>query len=774
MKVSLFNSLKFRMPLVVLLGVLPVILGAIFAASYRAAKTIHQEAKENITRNTQILAESVSRWEESNLLALVTLSEQPDIMVMNPEEQIPVLATVASNYQHIYLAITVDQNGKIVARSDNKEPGGYSGDRYWFQKPMEGEEITRQVLISRTIKQPALCFSTAIRQNTLTISGVLAICSDLEALTQQVGQLKLGQTGYTFIVDESGTVLAHPNKEYLSGQELKDLSNYPPVKHFLSNNDDGDIFSFKDDATVDWISYHVRLSNGWGVIAVQEQAEFFSSEREFENLAFFIAGVAVISVSLVTWILANRLIAPISSLTNAASAIANGEFDGKINLKSQDELGILAYSFNQMKGEIKSLVNNLEQRIEERTYELKKAKEAAEKSSAIALAANHSKDRFIANISHELRTPLHSIIGYNRLVQKDKTLNSNHSENLKIVEKSSVHLLSLINDLLDTSQVQLKQITLYPSDLELASFLDEVIDLVSMSAKTKNIALKKEYNNLPLGIQIDEKRLRQILLNLLSNSIKFTNGGEVTLKVSATSPGNLDKAINTNNNYLSQQKLCFEVIDTGVGMTEKDIKKIFQPFEQVGDLQSRSGGAGLGLAISSELVNLMGGKLQVKSQLGVGSTFWFDLVVPVLVKLKQIKPEILTTQIRTNKGTKPKILVVDDKEVNRNLLVEILQPKGLEVFTANNGEQMLQIAGSVLPDLILLDLFMPVKTGFTSIKEIRQDPQLKNIPIIVVTASSITKETSAYLDCEAVLHKPIDEQKLFTLLNQYVSHSKLA
>ena len=683
---------------------------------------------------------------------------------MNPQEQTPVLETIVNNYTHIYLAHTVDKEGWILARSDGKEPGGYRADRTWFKNPIAGVDLTRQVLISRTIEQPALCLSTPIRGNKSTILGVTAICSDLEALSQQVGKLKFGQTGYAFIVDETGTVLAHPNREYLSGSKLKDLSDYPPVKHFLSKNGDGDIFSFQDFDGVDWISYQVRLNNGWGVLVVQEQTEFLKSEQEFENLAFFIAGVAVIGVSLVTGILANRLIAPISNLTEAASAIANGKFERKITINRQDELGILARSFNKMKAELKSLFLNLEKLIEKRTAQLKQAKEEAEQASARALAANQSKDRFIANISHELRTPLNSIIGYNRLVQQDRELNSTHLEHLKIVEKSSIHLLSLINDLLDISQAQLEHITLYPNDLELVNFLKEVVDLVSVPAQEKNIALQQEYNNLPTWIHIDDKRLRQILLNLLSNAIKFTHEGQVSLKVSA-----LD-SIQINNDSLPQQKLRFEVIDTGVGMSKEDAQKIFQPFEQVGNIESRTAGVGLGLSISSELVKLMGGKLQVNSQLGIGSIFRFDLDVLVLPKkLKQIEPEILPAQITTNQGAKPRILVADDKQVNRDLLVEMLQPRGLEVFTANDGEQMLKMAAAVQPDLILLDLFMPVKTGFTSAKEIRQDPHLKNIPIIVVTASSITKEMSAYLNCEAVLHKPIDEQQLLTLLHQYLA-----
>ncbi|MGF1487736.1 MAG: response regulator, partial [Prochloraceae cyanobacterium] len=208
----------------------------------------------------------------------------------------------------------------------------------------------------------------------------------------------------------------------------------------------------------------------------------------------------------------------------------------------------------------------------------------------------------------------------------------------------------------------------------------------------------------------------------------------------------------------------------GVGMSQTHLSKNLQPFEQVGDVKSRAEGTGLGLSISERLVKLMGGKLQVKSKLGVGSTFWFDIVLPVLQKSTKYKPQIVKQEtIIIDPDSKPKILIVDDKQVNRDLLVALLKPKGFEIFTANNGEQMLEMAALIQPDLILLDLFMPVKTGFTSAKELRKNPKFKDIPIIVITASTITKEISSYLDCEAVLHKPIDEEQLFASLQKYLS-----
>ncbi len=760
MKILFFNSLKFRMPLLVLSAIIPLISLASFYATKTASKTITEEAKENLVLHSTLLAENVQIWNESNVLALLNLSKEVEIISADLSKRQTVLETMVNTYEHLYLAHTINTQGWNTARSDG-QISKYYGDRKYFTSAMAGNKINYQTIVSRTTKQPALCLSTPTF-GLDKIVEVTSVCTDLNALTEQIGKLRFGETGYAFLVDENAALLAHPDEELISGDNLINFSEYPPVQNILPGNEDSDL-AFTDDNDVRWVSYTTRLNNGWILVIQQEEAEFLANQLQFQNLAFFISLVLLFVITGVTFGIANRLIAPISNLTSAASAIAHGEFEGQITIKRQDELGILADSFNQMKAELKNLFAHLEQRIQERTAQLKTAKESAEKASAIAVAANQSKDRFLANISHEFRTPLNSIIGYNRLIQQDLQLKPIHSKHLKIVEQSSIHLLSLINDLLDLSQAQLDQIKLYPDDLEMDICLKEIIELVTLPAQEKNLILQPQWQNLPTWVQIDQKRLRQILVNLLSNAIKFTNKGKVTLQVSPV------ESIEIDHDGTAQQKIRFAVIDTGVGLAQQDIKKIFQPFEQAGDSESRWMGTGLGLSIVSELIKLMGGELRVKSKLGIGSVFWFDIDVPISPKTEQIEAEIPPISEISYQGAKPKLLVVDDQIVNRELLVKMLQPKGFDVFTASDGEQMLKIATVIKPDVILLDLFMPVKTGFTCSREIRQDPQLKNIPIIIVTASTISEEMSRYLDCEAIVNKPIDQEELLTVLHQYIS-----
>ncbi|MDJ0717927.1 MAG: ATP-binding protein [Prochloraceae cyanobacterium] len=754
MKVFLWNSLRLRMPLVVLGGVIPLILGAIFYASDRASKTIRTEAMENVRLKGDLLAEAVSSWNESNVLALTNLSEQPDIVTMKPETQKPVLATLVKNYDHFYLAMTIKPDGRNLARNDNKKLK-YYGDRNYFQNAIKGNKISSQAIISRTVKKPASCLSTPIRQKE-SIIGVAAICTDLETLSKQVGQLKFGKTGYALVVDDKGMVLAHPDPKFVSGEKLNDLSHYPPVKNFLSGNN-SELTSFTNSSSgIDWISYSTRLDNGWGVVVLQEKEEFLNSETEFQRLAFFLAAVTVLGVSVLTWLLANRLIEPLTNLSEAAQSISEGQLDLKVEFKRSDELGILANSFNQMATNLKTSFDKLK----ERTVELEEAKEAAE-------AANQAKDNFLINISHELRTPLNSILGYTQMLLRAPNLDRSQQLDLRIVKQSGNHLLTLINDILDFSKTRADKMELSLSQLDLLPFLSEIVGMFQGGADEKGISLRYEsVGELPKGIIADSKRLRQVLLNLLGNAVKFTEFGEVIFKVSLV--GNLAKS-----NVANPKTIRFEVIDTGIGMNKDVLEKIFQPFEQAGNNTNRSKGTGLGLSISQKLVELMGSKIQVSSQLGRGSTFWFDVAFDVVeIKVdKQIQLERNPSQILGYKGNTRQILIIDDRAENRDLLLKILKPLGFELAEATNGQEGLEIAISMKPDIILTDLLMPYKTGVTMVSDLRQIPELKDTPVIALSASTleIMEKKSLSVGCNLFLPKPIDEEKLLAYLQEFLN-----
>ncbi len=742
MKTYFFKSLKLRMPLLVLSGIIPLISLAIFIAIERASSTIAKEALENLELKSELLAESVESWDESNVLALLNLSKQTYIVEGNVEKQKKILQELVNTYAHLSLASTIDKDGWNIARSDDLERK-YYGDRQYFQAAMQGNNVNYQILLSRTNNEPNLCISSPIEKSE-EIIGVSAICTDLKTLTQQVGQLQFGETGYAFVVDRNGFILVHPNLQYLSKGELTNFSQYPPVRDFLNGNknNDGYIF-FEDKKGVTWVAHSTRNANGWGVFVIQEKTEFFQNQQQFQNLAILIGAVAILGTSALTFILANRTIGPIADISDAAIDIAKGELNRRVSIKRQDELGILAVSFNQMANQLNDSFEKLNQAKEE------------------AIAADRAKDRFIANISHELRTPLNGILGYSKLLKRQLPLDSRQVEEFNIIEKSGMHLLTLINDLLDFSKNQANKMELYSSNLNLPKFLKGVVGIVSNQAEEKGLELTTKFENLPAEIEADEKRLRQILINLLNNAIKFTEQGTVMLRVT----GLASKLTETG---IKRQKIRFEVIDTGVGIGKLELTKIFKPFEQTGALRLRNVGTGLGLSISQQLVRLMGGNLEVKSKLGMGSNFWFETSFAIANGSLRFPRELKIEQLSGYKGKERKILVVDDKKANRWLLVNILEPLGFKVLTAENGEVMFDIIGMEQPDLICLDLFMPKKTGFTSLKQLRALPGFENIPIVVVSATAITEEMRSYLKCDAFISKPVDEGELLLTLQKYL------
>ena len=752
MKIGLLRSLKFKMPLMVILGVIPLIIVVFSYYSHRASKNIGQESQKNMALRANMLAELVYQWDLDNKLALQNLSRQPDIISMNPTRQKPVLFQLTNTYKQLYLAMVMDRDGINVARNDSSPLKDYR-DRAYFLGAIAGEPVTRQTIISRTNKRPAVCMAAPIKQERRGTIGVSAICSDLERISQELGQIKFGKTGHVFLVDKAGKIIAHPNISYISGEALQDFSDYPPVQQTLEGRNN--IFFFQDKQGVNWVSYGKRLKDtGWGIVVLQQEWELFNSQTDLKNLAFSVTIITVISISILVWILANHLIKPITDLTAASTAIAEGQWDKRVAIKSSSELGILANSFNKMTDQLQNSFGKLEAKIKERTTQLNKAKEAAER-------ANHSKDRFIANISHELRTPLNGIIGYTKILRRDLPLTAQQLEEFNIIEKSSFHLLTLINDLLDFSKNQVSKMELHPKESDLSELLNSVVGIVKNGAKAKGLELITRFDSLPATVLADEKRLQQILINLLYNAIKFTNRGKVILRVRVVNN------FSTNQGF-SQQRVRFEVIDTGVGVSPEEQTKIFQPFEQTGDLRSRNVGTGLGLSISKQLVELMGGKLRVKSKLGKGSNFWFeaDFKIIEINTPRPQKPKI--ESLLGYQGKQQNILVVDDKEENRQLVVNILEPLGFKVSTAEDGEHMFEVMKETKPDLICLDLFMPKKTGFTSAKQLREMPEFKDIPLIVISATTITEEMYNYIKCDEFISKPLDEEKLLELLQQYL------
>ncbi len=328
------------------------------------------------------------------------------------------------------------------------------------------------------------------------------------------------------------------------------------------------------------------------------------------------------------------------------------------------------------------------------------------------------------------------------------------------IQKSGEHLLSVINDLLDFSKIEAGKYEIYLTNVNLPVFMAVVTDIIRLKADQKEIEFLYEASqDLPKLVQTDEKRLRQILLNLLGNAVKFTEQGQVELKVQ----------ILTGN--AAEATLRFQVRDTGIGMRMDQFETIFQPFEQVGDMLHRQGGTGLGLAISREFVRLMGSDIHVQSTVGKGSVFWFDLILPIVDS--DSASEVLAGEVTGYQGRRQKVLIVEDGDASRRILADLLSTVGFEIHEAVNGKEGVEKAKAAEPDLVLMDIRMPIMDGLEATRQLRQVEKLKQTPIITISASATPEDEveSFVAGSSAFLSKPVDHN---ALLHQISVHLGLA
>ncbi|MGK7876493.1 MAG: AAA family ATPase [Xenococcaceae cyanobacterium] len=400
----------------------------------------------------------------------------------------------------------------------------------------------------------------------------------------------------------------------------------------------------------------------------------------------------------------------------------------------------------------------LEQKVEQRTAELAEATRQAQ-------AANQAKSTFLANMSHELRSPLNAILGFSQLMSCSQNLPPEDKENLGIISRSGEHLLNLINQVLDLSKIEAGCITLNESNFDLYRLLDDLEDMFHLKAEDKGLQLIfKCSGDVPQYIRTDEIKLRQVLINLLNNGLKFTQEGGVSVLVGLKSEKNL--SVNNEN-----PKITFEVEDTGAGIAPDELDKLFEPFVQTQTGKQSQEGTGLGLAISRQFVKLMGGEMNVSSEVGRVTLFKFDIKVRVVdtTDIESQQPSRRIIALETNQP-RYRILIVDDKWSTHQLLIKLLNPLGFEIIEASNGIEAIEAWDKHSPHLIWMDMRMPVMDGYEATKHIKATAKGQATVIIALTASIFEEERAVILSagCDDFVHKPFREQIIFDKMAQHL------
>ena len=401
---------------------------------------------------------------------------------------------------------------------------------------------------------------------------------------------------------------------------------------------------------------------------------------------------------------------------------------------------------------------------------------ALEEAAERAEVANRAKSQFLAKMSHELRTPLNAILGFTQLMTRDNSLSPEHIEHLKIINRSGEHLLALINDVLEMSKIEAGSLTLNVSSFDLYQTLFSIEDMLQLRALDKGLELVfKRMPEVPQYIEADESKLRQVLINLISNGIKFTQSGSVTVQVSVGERKRMIEGDDANfpasSPFTPSLWLVFEVEDTGPGIAAAELDCLFDPFVQTETGRKSMQGTGLGLPISRQFVRLMGGDIQVRSQLGVGTIFTFDIECQ-FAEPGKVKASLNSRRAIAIEAGQPdyRIMVVEDVEENRLFLVRLLQSVGFNVRSASNGVEAIALWQDWEPHLIWMDMLMPQMDGYEATKQIKATLKGQATVIIALTANAFYEDRSAILQagCDDFVRKPFQEAVLFETMAQHL------
>ncbi|MEY3825873.1 MAG: hypothetical protein RLZZ148_686 [Cyanobacteriota bacterium] len=485
----------------------------------------------------------------------------------------------------------------------------------------------------------------------------------------------------------------------------------------------------------------------WYLVTVMPRSFVESNAFSVARLIIMLGLLSLlIEILFLAYILRHEIAKPLHKLMAATETMSKGDLDIQLDTSRKDELGRLAYLFNDMSRKLAQSFTTLETRVIERTLQLQEAKEEAEE-------ANQTKSIFLANMSHELRTPLNAVIGYSEMLAKEAQDMGEEEfvTDLNKIRSAGKHLLGLINDVLDISKIEAGKMDLYLENFEIKTMVEDVVSTIVPLINKNNNSLKLEMPEDLGSMYADLTKIRQCLFNLLSNASKFTEQGVVILSISP---------------YLKvkEEWLCIKVTDSGIGMSQEQISRLFQAFSQADASTTRKyGGTGLGLTITKRFCEMMGGDIRVESEIGKGSNFIIELPTKVVDNKAAPPPKIKTSENPLAKT----ILIIDDDNFAHAQIEKYFSSDRFNVIATTDPEMGLELAKKEHPDVIILDVIMPKIDGWTMLNRLKEDPDLSSIPVIMSTFVN-DKNVGYALGATDYLVKPISKKQIETVLAKYV------